>query len=376
MKQLLAVLQQSQSKLDRFRKDGLKETPTRVIFVDPLLDALGWNVKDPDEVQLEYPTVDGKSVDYALKLDCKTVMLVEAKPLTDSLTDVKDITQTTGYAANDGIVWCILTNGVRWRVYRSIEQCPAPEKLMFEVSYDPAHMDGLSLQQVAEHFQRFSREQMAAGVLDDLGEQMFADGKVRKALGELATNPPNTLLKIVRMAAGDTALKPQTVRESLARVLSPFVDGRSATSRIRSTVRSTSRTSAAKKSWATRRAAEGKSWGEDFHTRGRPQEVVELYRRLDQICVGLDPGNVERRFKKMYVAWSKGKHIFCSAHLQQGGLRIWLKLDHKQLGKVPAYARDVSKIGHWGVGDLELAVTNAQQLSEVQQLIRQSFDQK
>jgi len=53
MANLLTVLQELQAKLDRFRKDGLKETPTRTIFIDPLLEALGWNVRDPDEVQLD-----------------------------------------------------------------------------------------------------------------------------------------------------------------------------------------------------------------------------------------------------------------------------------------------------------------------------------
>ena len=55
-------------------------------------------------MQLEYPTVDAKSVDYAMKLNKKAVLLVEAKALDDSLDDVKGVTQVVGYAANDGIV--------------------------------------------------------------------------------------------------------------------------------------------------------------------------------------------------------------------------------------------------------------------------------
>jgi len=34
---------------------------------------------DPDEVELEYPTVDGKSVDYAMKINRKPVFLLEGK---------------------------------------------------------------------------------------------------------------------------------------------------------------------------------------------------------------------------------------------------------------------------------------------------------
>ncbi|MBC8485542.1 MAG: hypothetical protein H8D45_05835 [Bacteroidetes bacterium] len=55
-------------KLDKYQKDDLKEYSTRTIFVDPLLNTLGWYVRYPDEVELEYPTIDGKSVDYAPKI--------------------------------------------------------------------------------------------------------------------------------------------------------------------------------------------------------------------------------------------------------------------------------------------------------------------
>ena len=94
MSRLAAIWEQFQAKLERFRKDGLKETPTRTIFIDPILEALGWDVREPDEVQLEYPTIDGKTVDYALKINLEPVLLVEAKPLNDPLTDVKDVTHS------------------------------------------------------------------------------------------------------------------------------------------------------------------------------------------------------------------------------------------------------------------------------------------
>ena len=86
-----------QAKLEKHREDDLKETPTRVIFADVLLQALGWDVRNPDEVELECPTIDGKSVDYALKIDRRPVLFVEAKPLNDPLTDVKSITQIVGF---------------------------------------------------------------------------------------------------------------------------------------------------------------------------------------------------------------------------------------------------------------------------------------
>jgi len=110
---IIKCIEDLRMKLDKHRKDDLKEYPTRTIFIDPLLQALGWDVRDPDEVELEYSTIDGKSVDYAPKINRKPVLFIEAKPLNDPLTDVKSITQVVGYAANAGVEWCILTNAAK-----------------------------------------------------------------------------------------------------------------------------------------------------------------------------------------------------------------------------------------------------------------------
>jgi len=162
MKDIGSCIEELRLKLDRYRKEELKELPTRTIFIDPLLQVLGWDVRDPDEVQLEYPTIDGKSVDYAPKINRKPVLFIEAKPLNDPLTDVKSITQVVGYASNAGVEWCILTNGIIYKVYRSTEKAEAPDKLLFEVSIDQKKSEGRTVQQIAELFNRFSRDAMAS----------------------------------------------------------------------------------------------------------------------------------------------------------------------------------------------------------------------
>jgi predicted type IV restriction endonuclease len=57
VKEIVKCIENLRVQLERHRQEGLKEYPTRTIFVDPLLGALGWDVRDPDEVVLEHPTV-------------------------------------------------------------------------------------------------------------------------------------------------------------------------------------------------------------------------------------------------------------------------------------------------------------------------------
>jgi len=378
MERLIQAILAIRQKLSGLRKQGLKEIPTRTIIIDPLLEALGWDVRDPEEAELEYPTVDGKSVDYALKLNRNPVLLVEAKALDDPLQDVKAITQVVGYAANNGIVWCILTNGILWRVYRSVEKCPAPEKLMFEVNIDPDVPEAMSVEQLARQMWRFSREEMARGSLDALGEQTFTDGKVRKALQCLMLNPPNRLLKLVRDATEDDTLSLARIKDSLARIVGQWFQVPGGPASLTSEVAHApqmDQSVAAKHGWKTRKAKRGKSpYDEACHISGRPQEAVSLYRAIDAFCMSLEPSVVTRRYLAKTVNYEYSGRPFCSVCVLQGGLRVWVALRFRDIESPPAFARDVSHLGHWGTGDVELRISNQAELLEAQRVIRQSFE--
>jgi hypothetical protein len=372
---LVQEINSIRGKLDSLRVRDLKETPTRSIVVDPILVSLGWDVRDPDEVEMEYPTVDGKSVDYALKINGRAHLLVEAKPLDDPLTDVKSITQVLNYANNDGIGWGVLTNGITWKVYRSMEKCPAPEKLMFEVALDPKTSSALPVEELAKRLWRISRTEMAQGTLDALGEQVFTDGRVRKALDTVFADPPRTLVSLVRNELGDAALNRQRVRESITRVWS-----HKQASGVFTNPEPSSATPAATRSPAlvgtrrsNRRSKPTKaSYDVALHTTGKPMEVLELFRAVEEYCNSL-PARVERCIKKNYIAFQADGRIFCSVLLQQSGLRIWLRLKYGRLEHPPDFSRDVSGIGHQGVGDLELRVSSRDQLRPTFALIRQSM---
>lgn len=364
MKEVISCIEQLRLKLERHRKQDLKETPTRVIFVDPLLHALGWDVRNPDEVELEYPTIDGKSVDYAPKINGKPVLLIEAKPLNDPLTNVKDITQVVGYAANAGIEWCVLTNGVTWKVYRTTERAEAPDKLLFEVSIDPNESEGTSTQQIAEQLARFSQDAMARGVLDEIGEQIFTRGKIRKALDKLFLDPPAKLVRLVRSAIADESVKPAQVKAGLIGLWGQGLSREGP---------HTQEMGAEERKPESRKRKE-KDYGEELHVKGKPREVVELFQTIDKYCMELGPGNVERRYLAKYVGYVHGKSIFCSVHILKSGLRVWLKLNYSEIENPPDYVRDVSSIGHWGVGNVEAGIDSLDKLEATKGLIKRSFE--
>ena len=363
MTNIVKCIENLRIQLERHRKDGLKEYPTRTIFVDPLLAALGWDVRDPDEVELEHPTVDSKSVDYAMKVNRKVALHLEAKQLGDPLDDVKSITQVVGYAANDGIEWCVLTNGVRYRVYKVSEKASAPDKLMFEVSIDPNDSKGQTVEELARQLGRLSRESMAKGLLDQLGIEIFTTGKVRKGLDRLFAETPASFIRLIRKTMVDSSVTPSQIEQALRRIWGTGKDPGAGTT--------VGPKPGKRKGTVSDRQTTG--YAETHHTDGKPNEVIELYRGLDRFCQDLAPGKVTRAYKAKYISWSLDKAIFCCAHLQQGGLRVWVKTDPKALGASVSFARDVSRIGHWGVGEVELAVNSLDRLRDAEAFVRKSF---
>lgn len=97
-------------------KAGGSEANTRSLLIDPVLAGLGWNLRDIREVVREFRVYDGTLLDYALRLDGKPRLFVEAKAMNKSLEDKAFIAQTVNYANNEGVVWCVLTNGLVYRV--------------------------------------------------------------------------------------------------------------------------------------------------------------------------------------------------------------------------------------------------------------------
>jgi hypothetical protein len=373
MNKLIQKIEEIQSKLEGFRQYSLNETSTRTKVINPLLDSLGWDVSDPEEVEEEYTTFDGKMVDYALKINNKPVLLVEAKAMDDPLTDNKSIGQVVGYAANAGIVWCVLTNGVKWQVYRSVEKCPAPDKMMFEVTLDPKESEGISTRQLAEKMWLFSREGMVKCTLDELGEQTFTDGKVRKALDAIMREPPKGFIKILRAAANDESLNNQKVKDSLFRI---YTERRGLQRSIDAP--SPGRTKLAPAPYREIRSRKGKKLGAKYdehqHLSEKPKEVIELYQSLDRFCFSLAQGKVEKTIAKWYITYNIENTSFCSTLIKKNKLIIFLKLKYNRLDNPPSFSRDVSNIGHYGMGDLELVITSLSQLKEAEPLIRQSFE--
>ena len=119
------------------------ETRTRQVLVDPLLRALGWNVEDPDQVELEYD-IRGKRADYALVVNSKPVAVIEAKRLGLPLVDDNTL-QVMNYANTAGIDYMVVTNGNEWNMYSVFERGTIEDRVIMQLKMEQlsSHINAL-----------------------------------------------------------------------------------------------------------------------------------------------------------------------------------------------------------------------------------------
>jgi hypothetical protein len=183
------AVEQARARIARYQVP-VGEQNTKAALIEPVLRVLGWDVEDVDEVHREYRqrSMDAP-VDYALVLEQKPVLFVEAKGLRENLDDRRWAGQIVGYAAVAGVEWVVLTNGDEYRIYNAHAPVPVHDKL-FRVARisDPAtHPEAV--------LELFTRVRMMQGHLTTLFKAHFVDHQVREALAALlATGHPDPAL--------------------------------------------------------------------------------------------------------------------------------------------------------------------------------------
>jgi hypothetical protein len=200
------------AKVEKYQDRGLGEQNTKASLIEPILEALGWDIRDPDEVHREFkPTTQDKPVDYSLALLRKPRLFVEAKPLGESLSDRKWIGQILGYAAVAGVEWCVLTDGNEYRFYNATVPLDAEEKLFFHMRL--ADLPGA---EAARRLKLISRSDMADSVLEALWKTHYVDRRVRQTLQEMLATPDRGIIRLIRRKAAE--LSPKQILESLRRL--------------------------------------------------------------------------------------------------------------------------------------------------------------
>lgn len=128
---LVAGIKRYQPILAAARARDVGEADTVTIIKDMLSDVFGYDKYS--ELTSEF-AIRGTYCDLATKIDGVLQTLIEVKAIGLDLKD-PHVKQAIDYAANQGVDWVILTNGMCWRVYRLTFSKPIDQELVVDIDF-------------------------------------------------------------------------------------------------------------------------------------------------------------------------------------------------------------------------------------------------
>jgi len=108
------------------------------------------------------------------------------------------------------------------------------------------------------------------------------------------------------------------------------------------------------------------------HIEGKPKKIVDLAYTIQEYILGIDSA-IEENPRKLYVGYRTSQNIVCM-EIQNQKICLFIKLDPKTHKGPPGISRDVSGIGHYGTGDLEVTVISEEDLEATKPFIEKAYE--
>jgi len=85
-------------------------------------------------------------------------------------------------------------------------------------------------------------------------------------------------------------------------------------------------------------------------------KIAQIYENLHDYIMSLGDDISENRLK-LYTAYKKLKNVAC-VEVRTKSILVYLRLNPSDVELCEGFCRDVTNIGHWGTGDVELTIKN------------------
>jgi hypothetical protein len=186
---------------------------TKALLVEPLLASLGWDTANVEHVVRDWPLRDDSTVSYALRIHDANAVFVETRAVSDSLDDYSFEGQTLQRVENEDARWCVITNGLSYKVFKSNEPVK-DDRMLFGVDLGEIAQGDI---EPATRLGLIGREALIDGSLELRGEEFFTDPRVREAILMLCRDPSRTFINAMNEAIGSPSVPVERLRASLGR---------------------------------------------------------------------------------------------------------------------------------------------------------------
>jgi predicted transport protein len=103
-----------------------------------------------------------------------------------------------------------------------------------------------------------------------------------------------------------------------------------------------------------------------------PPHLVELLSSMEGYVTSLGD-DVQRKELKLYLAFKRLKN-FATVVPQKNRLLLYLHVNPDMVAPLPSNGRDVRQSGHWGTGDVELALANQAEFDSAKPMILMAYE--
>ena len=100
--------------------------------------------------------------------------------------------------------------------------------------------------------------------------------------------------------------------------------------------------------------------------------MLDLYYALKKRILNID-SSVKEEYKKLYIAF-KSTTNFVDIVPQKIRLRLSLNIEFPAIIDPKGLCKDISDLGRWGNGDVEVGFSHLNELDDVMDLIQQAFE--
>jgi len=105
-----------------------------------------------------------------------------------------------------------------------------------------------------------------------------------------------------------------------------------------------------------------------------PQELKDVFEELRAFLHALGD-DVQEKELQFYFAFKRIKNFACvEVHPANKVLLVYAKVDPKSIKLEAGFTRDVSEIGHYGTGDLEITLKSSTDLARAKELLAKSYE--
>lgn len=196
---LISGIKKFQPIITKARDKDINESDTVTIVTDIFESVFGY--EKISEITSEL-AIKKTFCDLAIKLDGIIRLLIEVKAAGIELKE-QHMQQAVNYGSNSGLDWVILTNGIKWKVYKIVFTKPIDTELVYEFDFLTLSSKKQSDLEMLYYLTKEAMGKSSKNSLEDLHTQKMLVNKF--IISQILLSEPiaNTVRKILKGMSSD-----------------------------------------------------------------------------------------------------------------------------------------------------------------------------